>query len=62
MQYETEKKEQQIAMQGIRIEKNKSIQRLLILAFILASTLAFFFLGGTELRSETTNSWPSKKE
>lgn len=41
-QYETEKKEQQIAMQGIRIEKNKSIQRLLILAFILASTLAFF--------------------
>ncbi len=42
MQYETEKKEQQIAMQGIRIEKNKSIQRLLILAFILASTLAFF--------------------
>ncbi|BDX38538.1 hypothetical protein CYCD_18930 [Tenuifilaceae bacterium CYCD] len=41
-QYETEKKEQQIAMQGIRIEKNKSIQRLLILAFFLASTLAFF--------------------
>ena len=41
-QYETEKKEQQIALQNIELDKNKSIQRLLILAFILASTLAFF--------------------
>jgi len=41
-QYETEKKEQQIALQNIKLDKNKSIQRLLILAFVLASTLAFF--------------------
>lgn len=41
-QYETEKKEQQIALQNIKLDKNKSIQQLLILAFILASTLAFF--------------------
>jgi len=41
-QYETEKKEQQIALQNIKLDKNKSIQRLLILAFILASSLAFF--------------------
>lgn len=41
-QYETEKKEQQIALQNIELDKNKSIQRLLILAFILALTLAFF--------------------
>ncbi|MCB8964429.1 MAG: SpoIIE family protein phosphatase [Bacteroidales bacterium] len=41
-QYETEKKEQQIALQNIELNKNRSIQRLLILAFLLASTLAFF--------------------
>ena len=29
-------------MQNIKLDKNKSIQRLLILAFVLASTLAFF--------------------
>lgn len=41
-QYESEKKEQQIAIQNIQLEKNQSIQRLLVLAIVLALALAFF--------------------
>jgi len=43
-QYETQKKEQQIALQSMELDKNKAIQRLLLLAFLLALTFAFISL------------------